>query len=190
MRIRDGDAFVHFVNRDKRLDFWMPEADLPEPVAGDVDKLTSRKRKRISSVSVSATASGSGPQTSEATPPLESQTPASVAAPPARRRAERKSLQPETRPPVEMTEEEIDIREHRKITTNRNFDKVNFGRWQIKTWYDPVYSSYCGATSRKRQLRRAHNAGTSLLIRFRARKRMKWSRLPPRTSYLRRRYTM
>ena len=34
-----------------------------------------------------------------------------------------------------MTEEEYDIQQHKQITAKRNFDKVNFGQWQIKTWY-------------------------------------------------------
>jgi hypothetical protein len=33
-------------------------------------------------------------------------------------------------------EGDYDIQHHRRqITAQRNFDKVNFGRWQIKTWY-------------------------------------------------------
>jgi len=38
-------------------------------------------------------------------------------------------------PPPLMTEEELDIQQHKQITAQRNFDKVNFGKWQIKTWY-------------------------------------------------------
>lgn len=35
---------------------------------------------------------------------------------------------------VKMSEEEYDIEHHKQITAKRNFDKVMFGRWQIKTW--------------------------------------------------------
>lgn len=35
---------------------------------------------------------------------------------------------------VVMTEEDYDIQHHKQITAQRNFDKVNFGEWQIKTW--------------------------------------------------------
>ncbi|KZV77544.1 acyl-CoA N-acyltransferase [Peniophora sp. CONT] len=38
-----------------------------------------------------------------------------------------------------MTEEEYDIQHHKQITAKRNFDKVNFGQWQIKTWYFSPY---------------------------------------------------
>ena len=35
---------------------------------------------------------------------------------------------------VKMSEEEYDIEHHKQITAKRNFDKVIFGRWQIRTW--------------------------------------------------------
>lgn len=135
MRRREDRVYIHYVGRDKRLDFWTSESRLPEPMQGDVVPPISRKRKRVSSVSVSAIASGSGLQVNEATPPIQTQAPMSVSAPPMHRHSERPNGQTETRPPTELTEEEIDVREHRKITSKRNFDKVNFGRWQIKTWY-------------------------------------------------------
>lgn len=40
----------------------------------------------------------------------------------------------ETQPDPLMTEEEFDIKHHKQITAQRNFDKVNFGQWRIKTW--------------------------------------------------------
>lgn len=45
-------------------------------------------------------------------------------------------------PPPLMTEEELDIQQHKQITAQRNFDRVNFGKWQIKTWYaiSPIVS--------------------------------------------------
>ena len=33
-----------------------------------------------------------------------------------------------------MTEEDYDIQHHKQITAQRNFDKVHFGEWQVKTW--------------------------------------------------------
>ncbi|KAH7884038.1 acyl-CoA N-acyltransferase [Phlebopus sp. FC_14] len=38
-----------------------------------------------------------------------------------------------------MTDEDLDIQYHRQITAQRNFDRVNFGQWQIKTWYFSPY---------------------------------------------------
>ena len=129
VRRREDKVYVHFVGRDKRLDFWMLETKLPEPLSNDVVPPIARKRKRVPSIGVpmSASASGSGLRNNEASPLADVQT--SISAPPAPLQA-----QTETRPAVELTEEDIDIREHRKITAKRNFDKVNFGRWQIKTW--------------------------------------------------------
>ena len=133
VRRREDKVYVHFVGRDKRLDFWMLETKLPEPLADDVVLPIARKRRRGPSIGVpmSASASGSGLRTSEASPLVDMQT--SISAPPAPLPAHVQA-QTETRPAVELTEEEIDIREHRKITAKKNFDKVNFGRWQIKTW--------------------------------------------------------
>jgi hypothetical protein len=45
--------------------------------------------------------------------------------------------EPETQPEPIMTEEEFDIKHHKQITAKRNFDKVNFGQWRIKTWCVP-----------------------------------------------------
>jgi histone acetyltransferase MYST1 len=45
----------------------------------------------------------------------------------------------ETPPPheedVPLTEEELDLQQHKQITAQRNFETVHFGNWQIKTWY-------------------------------------------------------
>jgi hypothetical protein len=35
---------------------------------------------------------------------------------------------------IVMTEEDFDIQHHKQITAHRNFDRVYFGDWQIKTW--------------------------------------------------------
>jgi histone acetyltransferase MYST1 len=35
---------------------------------------------------------------------------------------------------IVMTEEDYDIQHHKQITAQRNFDFVNFGEYQIKTW--------------------------------------------------------
>ena len=35
---------------------------------------------------------------------------------------------------IVMTEEDYDIQHHKQITAQRNFDFVNFGDYQIKTW--------------------------------------------------------
>jgi histone acetyltransferase MYST1 len=30
--------------------------------------------------------------------------------------------------------EEYDIQHHKQITAQKNFEMVNFGKWQMKTW--------------------------------------------------------
>lgn len=35
---------------------------------------------------------------------------------------------------IVMTEEDFDIQHHKQITAKRNFDKVVFGDWLVKTW--------------------------------------------------------
>lgn len=35
---------------------------------------------------------------------------------------------------ITMAEERDDVQQHKQITPKGNFDMVNFGRWQIKTW--------------------------------------------------------
>ncbi|KAJ7363754.1 acyl-CoA N-acyltransferase [Mycena albidolilacea] len=40
---------------------------------------------------------------------------------------------------MEVTEEDFDFEHHKKITAQRNFDKVHFGNWLIRTWYFSPY---------------------------------------------------
>lgn len=111
------------------MDEWRPNSDIREAAVGSLTNGPSapasvgvgRKRKRGAGATSSASASGS---TSQAASRSESVDGVAIAV----------NGTP-LRDDVSMTEEEIDIREHRKITERRNFDKVNFGTWQIKTWY-------------------------------------------------------
>ncbi|KAI6009095.1 acyl-CoA N-acyltransferase [Pisolithus marmoratus] len=41
-------------------------------------------------------------------------------------------------PQIMSEEDELEV-QHRQITARRNFDRVNFGQWQIKTWYFSPY---------------------------------------------------
>ncbi|KAI6159459.1 acyl-CoA N-acyltransferase [Pisolithus thermaeus] len=41
-------------------------------------------------------------------------------------------------PRIMSEEDELEV-QHKQITARRNFDKVNFGQWQIKTWYFSPY---------------------------------------------------
>lgn len=110
---------MHYVNTDKRLDEWIPDTTV-KPVEEQADPSSGshaangRKRKRdgLNNTSISS---------------------------PARNRSVDVGVEDgnlmETQGEVTMTEEDYDIQHHKQITAQRNFDKVNFGHWQIKTWY-------------------------------------------------------
>lgn len=122
---RDQEVYVHYVNTDKRLDEWVPEANChrvprEEPLVENM--VGSRKRKR-------------GPRASE-TPGLNAVSrPASPSFSP--RGESSGSLEPNGTAATDeavMTEEDFDIQHHKKITAQRNFDRVIFGEWSVKTW--------------------------------------------------------
>ena len=111
---------MHYADTDKRLDEWIPEsiirllpsnANTPKASTPDASS-TSRKRKRPSVERDSAL-----PEGSRASSELRVDGGEGGAT------------------SVAITEEEYDIEHHKQITAKRNFDKVIFGRWQIKTWY-------------------------------------------------------
>lgn len=120
---RNGeDVYVHYANTDKRLDEWVRARDVRPAVSHEADVVgngTRRKRKRGLSESDGARRTGSPGKT-----PAHTDTGAAGHASPVKQ----ESVAP-------VTEEELDMQLHRQITAKRNFDKVVFGRWQIKTWY-------------------------------------------------------
>jgi hypothetical protein len=128
---RDGEVYVHYVNTDKRLDEWVSESAV-KPVAEDAEASSSshvangRKRKR-----------------NEVIHPKSSS--------PTRYRSVDFAIDDDDLVETQgepMTEEDYDIQHHKQITAQRNFDKVNFGHWQIKTWY-VVRRSLCPSRFKK-----------------------------------------
>ncbi|OBZ79378.1 putative MYST-like histone acetyltransferase 1 [Grifola frondosa] len=116
---RGQEVYVHYVNSDKRLDEWVAEGDVRP--AGDheaalANDAANRKRKRMSVDRETSNRGSMGPSDVDAG-----------------------SLGPGDKNNASITEEEYDIEHHKQITARRNFDKVNFGRWQIKTWYFSPY---------------------------------------------------
>jgi hypothetical protein len=92
------------------------------PSSSTTNGIQTRKRKRGSDAAQpSSTARDASP-----TQPIPNQTPLGRRGP---NGAETQPTQPR-----ELTEEEYDIQQHRKLFSKRNFDKVVFGQWQIKTW--------------------------------------------------------
>ncbi|KAF8631358.1 hypothetical protein AX15_002443 [Amanita polypyramis BW_CC] len=121
---RHGDeVYVHYLNTDKRMDEWILQASLRSVTADanvpngtsaeTVKKVTGTKRKRgHQSASLS---------TDEEVDDARSTGPS----------------QEETT--ITISEEDYDLEHHKRITAQRNFDKVHFGEWQIKTWYFSPY---------------------------------------------------
>ncbi|KAL0945614.1 hypothetical protein HGRIS_014769 [Hohenbuehelia grisea] len=130
---RAGEVYVHYVDMDKRMDEWIAEDMLEnEPAANDGDALEpdepptpSRKRRNSNTstprfetpVSASEYVEVNGTSEAHGTPELPENTADEVV----------------------VGEEEFDIKHHKQITAQRNFDTVYFGEWQIKTWYFSPY---------------------------------------------------
>ena len=118
----EEEVYVHYVNSDKRLDEWVPESCVRPAGTHEAEGSsngTTRKRKRPSPVGQSARrgssvrsegGAGSGSALLDGAE-AASRANASV-----------------------ITEEEFDIAHQKQITAKRNFEKVIFGRWQIRTW--------------------------------------------------------
>ncbi|TBU30796.1 acyl-CoA N-acyltransferase [Dichomitus squalens] len=125
-----AEVYVHYVDKDKRLDEWVAERDVRPAGGHEADNMsngTTRKRKRDS-------VDGAGSSSLRSSP----------SRPPRDQDAGSGSAQPEDEDASKanasvITEEEYDIEHHKQITAKRNFDKVIFGRWQIKTWYFSPY---------------------------------------------------
>ncbi|KAI9462733.1 acyl-CoA N-acyltransferase [Boletus coccyginus] len=124
-RSSDSHAYVHYEGSDKRLDEWVPGSELRR-VEPDSDALPSgtnngkRKREDESTTSRPGSPTNSTRASSlERTPFPDAQTP--------------------TASQDTMTDEDFELQHYKQITAQRNFDKVNFGQWQIKTWYFSPY---------------------------------------------------
>ncbi|KAF8525214.1 acyl-CoA N-acyltransferase [Hysterangium stoloniferum] len=107
------EAYVHFLNTDRRLDEWVPESQLrlaePHEITEPVE-VRGRKRKRIHHHQHTAGSPGPSLNGDASASEVESE-----------------------------SEQDSDTGEHLRLTAKRNFDKVNFGHWQIKTRYFSPY---------------------------------------------------
>ncbi|KAJ3489397.1 hypothetical protein NLI96_g2173 [Meripilus lineatus] len=138
---RPREVYVHYVNTDKRLDEWVSESAV-RPAGGHEEGTTNnsipagagnRKRKRRS-VEREVLGSRAGSELSGGVRGQEGESSGAVGGHAAGEGGEGQGSST-----VAITEEEYDIEHHKQITAKRNFDKVNFGRWQIKTWYFSPY---------------------------------------------------
>ncbi|KAI0344184.1 acyl-CoA N-acyltransferase [Trametopsis cervina] len=107
---RPAEIYVHYANTDKRLDEWVPESTV---------RVTSVKGPAAKAHTQTNGAAKKRKRSSSPGLPDENG----------------KGVTKE----IKMSEEEYDIEHHKQITARRNFDKVNFGKWQIKTWYFSPY---------------------------------------------------
>lgn len=123
---------MHYVNLDKRMDEWLP-GDAIHRAHEAPPSPPPRKRKRSSSSRLErrrASTSQSSPLDIAHTAGTSGTMNGHDANSGGREAAVEEMV---------ITEEDFDIRHHNKITAQRNFDKVNFGMWQIKTWCVAFY---------------------------------------------------
>lgn len=131
---RPGEIYVHYFDADKRMDEWIPEDFCKMVEIGYNREQASRKRKRrttneillSSAREASVSKNGFSAQGGSAsTSTLE------------RKRQEGGTLHPRET----LAEEELDVRQQKRLTAQRNFDMVIFDMWKIRPWL--VISSSC-----------------------------------------------
>ena len=134
-----GHAYVHYLNTDKRLDEWVSEElvrpateheariAIMGPLSSTTNGIQTRKRKRGSDTAQPSSTTRRVSNTANTQPGTSREEDISNGA------------GTQLTQPRELTEEEYDIQQHRKLFSKRNFDKVVFGQWQIKTWCVPPY---------------------------------------------------
>ncbi|KAI1790468.1 acyl-CoA N-acyltransferase [Ganoderma leucocontextum] len=135
-----GEVYVHYVNTDKRLDEWVAERDVRPAGAHEADGAASsgasRKRKRGSA---SASGNGEGSMSRRGSPSSRTGRDSRLGSGSGSAQPEMQNADAGRASASVITEEEYDIEHHKQITAKRNFDKVIFGRWEIKTWYFSPY---------------------------------------------------
>lgn len=122
---RPDEVYVHYAHADKRLDEWVLERSV-RFVGTKVSVKTSHVHPNGKTIKRKRSAS-TGEQAEEEGGGISKE--------------------------LKLSEEEYDIEHHKQITAKRNFDKVNFGKWQIKTWcaaflVTPRVHSECAFTHR------------------------------------------
>ena len=132
-----GNAYVHYLNTDKRLDEWVSDElirpateheakiAIMGPSSSTTNGIQTRKRKRDFDAAQSSPRRVSNAATTQPDATRED--------------GAFNSAQTQPTQPRELTEEEYDIQQHRKLFSKRNFDRVVFGQWQIKTWWVLIY---------------------------------------------------
>ncbi|KAF8236942.1 acyl-CoA N-acyltransferase [Tricholoma matsutake] len=117
LKRRDEDVFVHYVGLDRRMDDWIPQTEC-------ISIIEKKKRGRPSRKSAATEA----PTESQVSTALTSRG-LSVAPHMANGKVGTKE--------IVMSEEEFDQLQHK--LPDKNFEKVFFGEWEVKTWYFSPY---------------------------------------------------
>lgn len=118
---KQSQVYVHYVGTDKRLDEWVSE-DLVSQ-----EPLTSTRKRKRNPVAEEPSDDGSRAGFKRRVEDSASEN------------SMDEEADLDTDQVVEMTEEDFDLEHHRKLTANRNFDKVIFRHFEIKTWYFSPY---------------------------------------------------
>ena len=133
---RTREAYVHYVDTDRRLDEWVPESAL-QPLSSvavrptEVSKAGSGRLRPIPSRMLKKERDVCGFGILKRLSPshhLPQNTVDDILA--------ENSPTPASQSDVDipLDEEEKDMLEHKRITAKRNYHQVIFGQWQMKTW--------------------------------------------------------
>ena len=128
-----GHAYVHYLNTDKRLDEWVSE-QLIRPATEHEARTTAMGPSTSTTNGVQTRKRKRGPDAAQPSSTARRVSNAANNQPEASTEGTSNGVGIQPTQPRELTEEEYDIQQHRKLFSKRNFDKVVFGQWQIKTW--------------------------------------------------------
>ncbi|KAG9103342.1 hypothetical protein FRC06_011340 [Ceratobasidium sp. 370] len=139
---RTSEYYVHYDGLDKRLDEWVPidaveiirnppTAQTPNPEPQSEGATRGKKRNRTAGLAAAAHSDNTlGALDRSATPQDDPSNPPT------------NHLPPTLGPSLHTRDQTEAAQQHRALTARRNFDRVNFGQWHIKTWYFSPYPSF------------------------------------------------
>lgn len=130
---RPGEVYVHYVGTDKRMDEWVSETNVKEEKTGH------QAASGTSDANSNGTANGGLKKRKRSHNVDEPGRTARLSQVDSAEGEERGPGVEDERKTLKMSEEEYDLEHHKKITARRNFDKVVFGKWSIRTWYFSPY---------------------------------------------------
>ncbi|KAF8603301.1 acyl-CoA N-acyltransferase [Ceratobasidium sp. AG-I] len=141
---RTSEYYVHYDGLDKRLDEWVPvEA---------VELIHNPPTSQTHHPDLESEGATRGKKRNRTTGPAAGLTPRSdnTLGAPERSATPQEDdtnslpnhLPPTLGPSLHTLDQTEAAQQHRALTARRNFDRVNFGHWHIKTWYFSPYPSF------------------------------------------------